>query len=234
MNPETTSRYDRQMRIDEIGAEGQARLLRSSVLIVGVGGLGCPVAQYLCGAGVGRIGLVDDDAVSLSNLHRQVLYDEDNVGKPKAECAARRLRRLNSGITVEAYNRRLDESNARDLISRYDIVVDGCDNYATRRLVDRVCGLLGKPYVYGSICGFTGQVSVFHYGMRPLAYTDLYATAPALPADPSVTGPAPGVTGSVQAAQAIQILSGGTPSLAGRLWFIDLLTMENHLIELAH
>lgn len=228
----TTSRYDRQILVDNIGAEGQERLHRGSVLIVGVGGLGCPIAQYLCGAGIGRIGLIDDDTVSLSNLHRQILYTEDEVGQPKAECAARRLLRLNNEVIIETYVKRLDESNAGELIRRYDVVVDGCDNYTTRRLIDRTCRIECKPYVYGAISGWTGQVSVFHYDGQPFGYTDLYATSPTAPANPSVVGPTPGLTGAVQAAQALQILLGERPSLADRLWYINLRTMESHIMKL--
>lgn len=157
-------RYDRQMILPEIGEDGQQKLKQAKVLIVGVGGLGSPIALYLTGAGVGCIGLVDDDVVSISNLQRQVLYSEKELGKPKAICAAERLSALNSEITIRTYPTRLTEENAQEIISQYDIVVDGCDNFSTRYLINDICAEMGKVYVYGAICGFEGQVSVFHYG----------------------------------------------------------------------
>lgn len=157
-------RYDRQMILPEIGEEGQRKLKQAKVLIVGVGGLGSPIALYLAGAGVGCIGLVDDDVVSISNLQRQVLYSEKELGKPKAICAAERLSALNSETTSQPYPTRLTEENAQEIISQYDIVVDGCDNFPTRYLINDICAKTGKVYVYGAICGFEGQVSVFHYG----------------------------------------------------------------------
>ena len=159
-----TMRYDRQMILPEIGEDGQQKLKQAKVLIVGVGGLGSPIAPYLTGAGVGCIGLVDDDVVSISNLQRQVLYSEKELGKPKAICAAERLSALNSEITIRTYPIRLTEENAQEIISQYDIVVDGCDNFSTRYLINDICAEMGKVYVYGAICGFEGQVSVFHYG----------------------------------------------------------------------
>lgn len=157
-------RYDRQMILPEIGEDGQQKLKQAKVLIVGVGGLGSPIVLYLTGAGVGCIGLVDDDVVSISNLQRQVLYSEKELGKPKAICAAERLSALNSEITIRTYPIRLTEENAQEIISQYDIVVDGCDNFSTRYLINDICAEMGKVYVYGAICGFEGQVSVFHYG----------------------------------------------------------------------
>ena len=149
-------RYNRQIILPEIGEEGQAKLKAAKVLIVGVGGLGSPIALYLAGAGVGTLGLVDDDEVSISNLQRQVLYTEDELGDFKAVCAAMRLTALNSEITVNSCPGRLSKENAQALISDYDIVVDGCDNFATRYLINDVCAEQGKPYVYGAICGFEG------------------------------------------------------------------------------
>ena len=157
-------RYSRQTMLPEIGEAGQLKLKAAKVLIVGVGGLGSPIALYLAGAGVGTIGLADDDEVSLSNLQRQILYTEEEVGDLKAICASMRISALNREIKVNACPGRLSKENARDLIGQYDIIVDGCDNFATRYLLSDVCSELGKPYVYGAICGFEGQVSVFNYG----------------------------------------------------------------------
>lgn len=145
-------RYSRQTMLPEIGEVGQLKLKAAKVLIVGVGGLGSPIALYLAGAGVGTIGLADDDEVSLSNLQRQILYTEEEVGDLKAICASMRISALNREIKVNACPGRLSKENARDLIGQYDIIVDGCDNFATRYLLSDVCSELGKPYVYGAIC----------------------------------------------------------------------------------
>ena len=142
------NRYQRQTLLTEIGEEGQFKLQKAHVLIVGVGGLGCPVALYLAGAGVGHIGLADDDVVSIHNLHRQILYNESDIGLPKAECAVRHLHARNSDIEVKAYPVRLTSDNAEQLIAEYDIIVDGCDNHATRYLISDICHRLKKTYVY--------------------------------------------------------------------------------------
>lgn len=230
-----TERYSRHTMLAEIGEEGQRRLSQASVLLVGVGGLGSPIALYLVAAGVGRIGLVDSDVVSESNLQRQVLYVEAEIGLPKVECATLRLKSLNSNVLIDSYDTRLDEDNARQLIENYDIVVDGCDNFTTRYIIDEVCAELGKPYVYGSIGAFRGQVSTFNYqgGMR---YSDLYPDREALTskAHPAVgvVGVMPGVIGCIEAAEVIKIASGcGTP-LRNRLYTIDLLTMQSYVLEL--
>ena len=149
-NNEQMNRYARQTSLPEIGEAGQEKLRNAKVLIVGVGGLGSPIALYLAGAGVGTLGLVDDDQVSISNLQRQVLYAEADVGESKPLCGARRVQGLNSDVNVEVYPFRLDKKNAGELIRNYDIVVDGCDNFATRYLLNDVCNAWGKPYVYGA------------------------------------------------------------------------------------
>ena len=155
-------RYNRQIILPELGENGQEKLKNAKVLIVGVGGLGSPIALYLTGAGVGNIGLIDDDVVSESNLQRQVLYSEAEVGMPKAIQAQKRLNALNSQIKIDAYNTRLTKENAEEIIGKYDIVVDGCDNFKTRYIINDTCVKLGKTYVYGAIRAFDGQVSVFN------------------------------------------------------------------------
>ena len=214
-------RYDRQMILPEIGEEGQLKLKKAKVLIVGVGGLGSPIALYLAGAGVGCIGLVDDDRVSISNLQRQVLYSENELDKPKAVCAAERLSALNSGISILPYSTRLTEENAGNIIRKYDIVVDGCDNFATRYLINDICIEQRKPYVYGAICGFEGQVSVFNYGEMKKSYRDLYPNEEEMkrmpPPPKGVIGVTPAVVGSI---------------LAGKLWTIDLRTLQSNKFSL--
>lgn len=229
------NRYDRQISLPEIGEAGQERLRRAKVLIVGVGGLGSPVALYLAGAGVGTLGLVDDDKVSISNLQRQVLYAEADLGQPKTLCAARRLKSLNSGVNVVAYPYRLDAENASELIREYDIVVDGCDNFATRELLDDTCRAWKKPYVYAAIQGFEGQVSVFHYGEHSRSYRDLYPDEKEVSRAPSpeqpVSGVTPAIVGSVEANEVLKLICGYGEPLAGKLWTIDLRTMQSYLLS---
>lgn len=229
-------RYSRQIMLPEIGEEGQARLAAAKVLIVGVGGLGSPIALYLAGAGVGTLGLVDDDAVSLSNLQRQVLYTEEEVGELKAVCAAKRLRPLNREVVINAYPTRLNAQNACELIEQYDIVVDGCDNFTTRYVIDDVCAALGKPYVYGAINGFEGQVSVFHYGEVKKSYRDLYPDEKEMmgmpPPSKGVVGVTPAVTGSIEATEVLKIICGFGEVLAGKLWTIDLRTLQSNIFSL--
>lgn len=229
-------RYDRQIILPEIGEEGQRKLQKAKVLIVGVGGLGSPIALYLAGAGVGYIGLVDDDVVSISNLQRQVLYSEKELGKPKAVCAAERLSALNSEIKVAHYPTRLTENNARDIIRKYDMVVDGCDNFATRYLINDICIEQGKPYIYGAICGFEGQVSVFNYGNRKKSYRDLYPDEEEMkrmpPPPKGVMGITPAVVGSIEATEVLKIICGFGNVLADELWTIDLRTLQSNKFSL--
>lgn len=229
-------RYDRQTILPEIGEEGQKKLLDAKVLIVGVGGLGSPIALYLAGAGVGCIGLVDDDVVSISNLQRQVLYSEKELGKSKAICAAERLSALNSEIKVQPYSTRLTGDNARDIIREYDMVVDGCDNFATRYLINDICIQQGKPYIYGAICGFEGQVSVFNFGKRKKSYRDLYPDEEEMkrmpPPPKGVMGITPAVVGSIEATEVLKVIGGFGDVLVGELWTIDLRTLQSNKFSL--
>lgn len=229
------NRYARQILLPEIGEEGQARLSRAAVLLIGIGGLGGPTALSLTGAGIGRIGLMDDDRISLTNLHRQILYSEREVGELKAQCAARRLGALNSEVSFDVYTHRLTAENAQSLFARYDLIIDGTDNFQTRYVIDEACSALGKPYVYGAICGFEGQVAVFHTSGHPFRYTDLYPDKEGIlqmpPPSKAVLPTTPAVVGNVMATQALQILSGHQASLAGKLWTVDLQTMETNLMS---
>lgn len=230
-------RYQRQIALPEIGEEGQALLSQARVLIVGVGGLGSPIALYLAGAGVGCLGLVDDDCVSLSNLQRQILYTEQEVGQPKALCAARRLCQLNSSITIHPYPQRLTAETIDEILCQYDLVVDGCDNFATRFLINDHCAKRGIPYIYGGICGFEGQVSVFpNDGTSRSSYRTIYPDEAATLAMPhpskAVIGVTPGIVGCVEAAEAIKLICHVGEPLVDRLWTIDLHTMQTYLIDL--
>lgn len=223
-------RYGRHFVLPEVGAEGQARLAASSVLLIGAGGLGSPAALYLAAAGVGRLGLVDFDTVDLSNLQRQVLFGTRDVGRPKLEAAAERLGDLNPGVRIELHPTRLDPSNALDRIARYDVVLDGSDNFPTRYLVNDACALAGKADVFGSVFRFEGQVSVFDAASGP-CYRCLYPEPPApgtVPncAEGGVLGVLPGIVGAIQAVEAIKILLGRGRTLSGRLLLFDALTMR--------
>lgn len=228
-------RYSRQLILEEIGEAGQRKLAAARVLIVGVGGLGSPIATYLAGAGVGTIGLVDADTVSISNLQRQVLYAESEVGQPKVMCAKQRLLALNSTITINTYHCWLTEENAKDIISDYDIVVDGTDNFDVRFVISDECERQHKPYVYGAICGLDGQVAVLCNGKA--TYRTLFPDKEATEAMPhpgkQVVGTTPAVVGSIEANQVLQLICGyGTP-LIDRLWTIDLRTLQTFIIDLA-
>ena len=223
------ARYSRHLIMPEVGLEGQARLKSASVLIIGAGGLGTPSATYLAAAGVGRIGIVDFDVIEKSNLHRQVLYSEQDVGSYKAEVARRRLLEINPNVSVEVHKVRLDSSNALEILGAYDIILDGTDNFPTRYLVNDACVLLGKPNVYASIFRFDGQASVFYAREGP-CYRCLYPEPPPPGLVPScaeggVLGVLPGIMGSIQAAQTIDLILGKGRPLIGRLLLFDALDM---------
>lgn len=229
-SPGELARYSRHLIMPEVGLEGQRKLKSASVLIVGAGGLGTPSAIYLAAAGVGRIGIVDFDTIEKSNLHRQILYSEQDIGKDKADVAKERLLQVNPNITVELHKVRLDSSNALNILKNYDVIMDGTDNFPTRYLVNDACVLLGKPNVYASIFRFEGQASVF-YAKENACYRCLYPEPPPPNLIPScaeggVLGVLPGIMGSIQAAEAIGLIIGkGTP-LIGRLLLFDALNMS--------
>lgn len=216
--------------LPEIGEAGQRRLQEARVLLVGVGGLGSPVALYLAAAGVGRLALMDDDVVSESNLQRQVLYTTSDVGQPKVRCAARRLKALNPAIQIDEYPLRMVERIAELVVPSYDIVVDGTDNFETRYLLGDVSAQCGRPYVYGAIREFEGQASVFN--LTPgRTYRALFPEEEQGGVPPKgVLGVLPGVVGCVEAAEVIKVITGCGEPLDGRLWTIDLLTMQSQIL----
>ena len=232
------ARYARHLSIPGFGESGQRCLKSSSVLLVGTGGLGSPAALYLAAAGVGRIGLIDDDQVDLSNLQRQILHGQSWVGRPKLESATARLRETNPHVVIETHPVRLTPANAREIISGYDLVVDGCDNFPTRFLTNDACHFLGKACVYGSIHRFEGQMTVFATHLGGPCYRCLLPTVPPPGSAPScaeagVLGVLPGIIGSLQAMEAIKLLVGiGTPPL-GRLLCYDALRTSFRTITLA-
>ena len=234
--PEEIQRYRRHLSLRGFGPEAQERLKASTVLVIGAGGLGCPALLYLAAAGVGRLVLMDGDVVDVSNLQRQILYTTQDQGQPKADCAARRLLALNPLIRVEAHAERFTHANALARVADCDVVLDGTDNFPTRYLINDACVIQGKPFVYGAIHAFEGQVSVFNWKGGP-TYRCLFPTPPpaaAVPncADAGVLGVLPGLIGTTQATEAIKILCGiGTP-LSGRVWIWNALDMETHTLRL--
>jgi molybdopterin/thiamine biosynthesis adenylyltransferase/rhodanese-related sulfurtransferase len=220
-------RYARHLSIPEVGEAGQLRLLDSKVLLVGAGGLGCPAAYYLAAAGVGTLGVVDNDVVDASNLQRQILHTEDRVGQPKVDSAATSLQALNSGVQVHKYEERLTSSNVDSIFAGYDVIVDGSDNFPTRYLVNDACVKHGLPNVHGSVYRFEGQATVFWPGKGP-CYRCLYPEPPPPELAPScaeagVLGILPGVVGLLEAVETIKLLLGAGDPLVGRLLVYDAL-----------
>lgn len=227
-------RYARQTMLAEIGETGQRKLAQAKVLIVGLGGLGCPVGLYLTGAGIGHIGLCDHDVVSLDNLQRQTLYAQDMIGEAKVYAARKRLSALCADTRFELIDTGLTADNAVEIISRYDLVVDCCDNHATRYLIDDVCRELAKPWIHGSIGAFNGCVSTFLPG-KP-GYADLFADREKLEALPpssgGVIGAMPGIIGPIEAAEVIKLICGFGDLLSGRLLLANIKSMDFKTIEL--
>ena len=219
-------RYQRQIILKEFGKEGQQKLLQAKVLIIGAGGLGCPVLQYLAAAGVGTIGIADDDVVVLNNLHRQVLYSVNDIGLSKAEIAAQVLRRMNPEIKIIPYNERLTTQNALRIIDEFEIVIDGTDNFSTRYMINDACVLLNKPLVYGAVSQFEGQVSIFNFRLNEnneaVNYRDIFPHPPKDDeilscAEAGVLGVLPGIIGTMMANETIKLITGVGEPLANQL-----------------
>jgi adenylyltransferase/sulfurtransferase len=227
-------RYQRQIILPEVGLEGQERLGRARILVVGAGGLGCPALLYLAATGVGTLGIVDDDSVEISNLHRQVLYDTDDLGRLKVEVAHEKLIRINPDLKIHIYPVALSSSNIQEIIQSYDIILDGTDNFATKFMLNDATFKYKKVLIYGAIQGFDGQVGVFRAGNSP-CYRCLYPEPPKFPiqncAQAGVIGPVAGMIGLTQAIQAIQLIAqhDSYAPLIGKLWTIDLRTMASHV-----
>ena len=230
-------RYARQLSLAGFGPDAQEKLKRSRVLVIGAGGLGCPVLLYLAAAGVGRIEIIDSDRVDVSNLQRQVLYAEADVGQLKVEAASDRLRALNPLIEIVPHAERFTRTNALVRVGSVDVVIDGSDNFATRYLVNDACVLARKPFVYGAIHGFEGQASVFNWRGGP-TYRCLFPEPPepgTVPncAEAGVLGVLPGLIGTIQATEAVKLLTGIGEPLSGRLLLWDALTMTTRLVAFA-
>ncbi|MGB3587006.1 MAG: molybdopterin-synthase adenylyltransferase MoeB [Tunicatimonas sp.] len=238
---EELERYSRHLIIPEFNIEGQRRLKAAKVLVVGTGGLGAPLLSYLVAAGVGTIGIVDFDTVDDSNLQRQVLFTVDDVGRPKVEAAAERLRKQNPFVNIKIYHTALTSQNALEIIKEYDVVADGTDNFPTRYLMNDACVLLNKVNVYASIFRFEGQAAVFNYtdqeGKTGPNYRDLFPAPPPPGMIPScaeggVLGVLPGILGSLQANEVIKVITGVGEPLSGRLFVFDALTFETRTLKI--
>ena len=225
------SRHARHISLPQVGITGQQKLSDASVLVVGAGGLGSPALLYLAAAGIGRIGIIDDDKVDISNLQRQIIHNTNNVDKPKSQSAMESINSLDPAIQVVSIEERLTPDNAITILKQnWDVLIDGTDNIPTRYLIDDACSILGIPWIYGSIHRFEGQVTVFNHNGGP-CYRDLFPEAPPADAVPNceeggVLGVLPGVIGSIQATEAIKIILGIGESLSGRLLIYDAETME--------
>ncbi|AUC23024.1 molybdopterin-synthase adenylyltransferase MoeB [Polaribacter sejongensis] len=235
LTSEEKKQYNRHLILDKIGEEGQLKLKQAKVLVIGAGGLGCPVLQYLTAAGVGTIGVIDDDVVDQSNLQRQILYTMDDIGLSKSKTAAERLTRLNPFVNFDVYNEKLTQENALSLFNNYDIIVDGSDNFSTRYLVNDASVITNKPLVYGSIFKFEGQVSVFNY-QGSGTYRCLYPTPPKPDESPNcseigVLGVLPGIIGSLQANETIKIICGIGAVLFNKLLIYDSLQMNQTILN---
>jgi adenylyltransferase/sulfurtransferase len=234
-------RYHRQLILPGFGAAAQQKLADAKVLVIGAGGLGCPALQYLVAAGVGHVGIADDDDVSLSNLHRQVLYTTDDIGKNKAEVAAQKLRLLNPDVVFTTYTERWQQQHCLDFFGDYDIIVDGTDNFATRYLINDACVLLNKPFVYGAVSQFEGQVAVFNTllpdGSRSVNYRHLFPQPPRADeirncAEAGVLGVLPGIIGTMQATEVIKLITGIGQLLVNQLLTYDALRQTVFIVAL--
>ncbi len=228
-------RYRRHIQLDEVGSSGQQKLSNAKVLVVGAGGLGCPILQYLATSGIGTLGIVDFDTVSVSNLHRQILYTANDVGKHKAEVARQQLQHLNPDIIVEAYTTALTVDNCLNILKPYDIIVDGTDNFVTRYLINDACLLLDKPMVFGALYKFEGQVSVFNHQNGP-SYRCLFPNPPAKNEVPNcndtgVLGVLPGIIGLLQATEVLKIILGIGEVLSGKILFLNTLTYQQRILK---
>ena len=235
-------RYQRQIVLKEFGVAAQQKLLQAKVLVIGAGGLGCPALQYLVAAGISTIGIVDDDIVSLTNLHRQVLYNMNDIGSSKAEVAADKLKQLNDEINILPYNTRITNQNALDIIAQYDIVVDGTDNFSSRYIINDACVLLNKPLVYGAISKFEGQVAVFNVkntlNKSAINYRDLFPSPPKDDevlncAEAGVLGVLPGIIGTMQANETIKLITQTGEPLINKLLVYNALNNSTYQLSLS-
>lgn len=237
MDKPLLERYVRQVKVPDFGKKGQEKISESNVLVVGAGALGCPVLMYLASAGVGTIGVLDSDEVDITNLHRQVIYTDDDLGSPKAVAASSRLKSMNPNINVKTHLVRLHKDNALDIFSSYDLVIDCTDNFPSKFLVNDACVMLNKPCIIGGVLRFSGQLSVYNYNGGPTFRCFLqeepdYLEAPSC-SEAGVIGMIPGIIGTMQALEALKILAGIGETLSGRLLNFNGLTMAFSEFEIS-
>ncbi len=228
LTPEERERFSRHIILKEIGFDGQEKLKKSKVLVVGAGGLGSPVLLYLAAAGIGHIGIIDDDILSLSNLQRQILYKTNEIGLPKCHCAAKNILKLNPGIKISTYNNRLCDDNSHDIITKYDIVIDATDNRESRYVINQACLSLKRPMIYGSIGENRGYVALFTCKDKSTSYEALfpYSDKTETPSQPiGIIGALPGIIGTIQAMTAIKYIL-GVPVLENQLLIFDAESMD--------
>ena len=235
LTTEQKARYSRHLMLPQVGESGQDKINSSSVLVVGAGGLGSPVLMYLAAAGIGRIGIIDDDIIDITNLQRQIIHSTSDIGELKVDSAKKRINQINPDIKVDTFNFRLGIENIENIIQDYDIIVDGTDNFATRYAISDCCEILNKTWVFGSIHRFEGQVSVFNLNGSP-NYRDLFPKAPPPELAPNcaeagVLGVLPGIIGSLQANEVLKIVLGIGNTLDGKLLLIDALTMNMRTVK---
>lgn len=234
-------RYNRQIILKGFGQEAQQRLAEAHVLVIGAGGLGCPALQYLAASGVGHIGIVDDDTVSLSNLHRQILFGTNDIGKPKVEVAVRRLKELNPEIKISAHSVRVQKANILGLLKEYDLIFDGTDNFESRYLINDACALLQKPLVFAAVSDYEGQLSVFNVKdaqNQSTNYRDFFPVQPGageIPncAENGVLGVLPGIIGMMAAAEIIKLVTGIGKPLVNKLLHYNLLSQEQYEMSIS-
>ncbi len=241
LSTENHLRYQRQIQLKEFGVASQIKLFDAKVLIIGAGGLGCPALQYLAAAGIGTIGIVDFDVVDISNLQRQILYTTDDIGKSKVKTAAERIKQLNPDIQINILNLKLQNKNALEIISAYDLVIDGSDNFSTRYLINDACVLLNKPFIYGAVLRFEGQVGVFNFEENnsniKTNYRDLFPEPPVENTilscnEAGVLGVVPALIGTMQATEAIKIITGIGKPICNKIISYNVLNNEMHEFEI--
>ena len=238
LSPTEWLRYKRHLQLPGFDEHSQMALKKSTVLVVGAGGLGCPILLYLAAAGIGKIGIVDFDIIEIENLHRQILFDESEVGRPKAIVAGEKIKKLHPYVNIEVFNKAIDYENVTTIISDYDVIVDGSDNFATRYLLNDACVIMDKPYIYGAVFQYEGQVSSFNVLLdkkRSCNYRNIYPEPPETGVIPScaeggVLGVLPGIIGSVQAMEVIKLITGLGELIVNSTWIFDALSMDSHKI----
>ena len=238
LSPTEWLRYKRHLQLPGFDENAQMALKKSTVLVVGAGGLGCPILLYLAAAGIGKIGIVDFDVIEIENLHRQILFDESDVGRYKSIVAGEKIKKLHPYVNIEVFNKAIDYENVTSILFDYDVIVDGSDNFATRYLLNDACVIMDKPYIYGAVFQYEGQVSSFNVlldNKRSCNYRNIYPEPPESGVIPScaeggVLGVLPGIIGSVQALEVIKLITGLGELIVNSTWIFDALSMESHKI----